>query len=89
MEVFIEGLPDHRVSVDGNSDLLQHGVDVGRELVLSAFSHDYQYTTSILNVDADVLQLLCSEGHLRSTQEEEVALSEALKVESRFVNFAL
>jgi len=89
VEVLKEGLPDHRVSVDGDSDLLEHGVDVSRELVLSAFSHDYKHTTSVLYVHADVLQLLCSEGHLRSTQEEEVALSEALEVESRLINFAL
>ena len=89
MEVLKEGLPDHRVSVDGDSDLLEHSVDIGRELVLSAFSHDYKHTTSVLYVHADVLQLLCSEGHLRSTQEEEVALSEALEVESRLINFAL
>lgn len=89
MEVFKEGLPDHRVSVDGDSDLLKHGVDVGRQLVLATFSHDYKYTTSLLYVHADVLQLLCSEGHLRSTQEEEMALSEALEVESRLIDFAL
>jgi len=78
MKVFKEALPDHRVSVDTDTDLFEHGIDVGRELVLPAFSHYYHNTTSVLNVHTDVLQLLSCERHLRSSQKKEMALSEAL-----------
>ena len=78
MKILEEALPDHRVSVDTDADLFEHGIDVGRELVLPAFSHYYHNTTSILDVHTDVLQLLSCERHLRSSQKKEMTLSEAL-----------
>jgi len=62
MEVFVEGLPDNRVSIAADTDLLKHGIDVGLELVLATLSHDNHNGPTVLDVEADVLELLRGEG---------------------------
>ena len=89
VEVLIETLPNNRVSVDADSNLFEHGVNIGGKFVFSAFCHNDEDTASILNVEADVLEFLGSEREFGRSQEEHMALLQAFIGESSFVNFAL
>jgi len=62
MQVFVEGLPDNRVSIAADTDLLKHGIDVSLELVLASLWHNDEDGTTVLDVEPDILQLLGCEG---------------------------
>ena len=72
MEVLVEVLPDDRVAVDADADLLQESVDVSVETRLSTFLHDDESASSVLNVVFDVLKLSTSEGLLGASKQEQL-----------------
>ena len=89
MKVLVEGLSHHAVRVDADADLLEHCVDVGGQLGLAALVHHDDAAAALLDVAADVLQLLSVEGQTRSTEQEHVALLKALEGQLGLIDFAL
>ena len=89
MQVLKEAFADDRIRVAGNTNLLQHGIDVRSHFGLASFSEDDEHAASLLNVHRDVLEFLSCEGQARATKQQEVALLEFLQAELLLVDFTL
>ena len=89
VQVLVEGLSDHGVSVAADANLLKHRVDIGLQLVLAALAHHNDYTAAIFDVSADILQLLGREWQSWSAQKQQIALSELFDGQVGLVDLTL
>jgi len=58
MQILMESLSNNRVTVDTDSYLLKHCIDVGVGLLFSTLRHYYHTSTSVLDVPPNILYLL-------------------------------
>ena len=70
MQILMESLSDNRVTIDKNSYLLKHCIDVGVCLLLSALRHYYHTPTSFFDVPPNILYLLRIKWQSRTSQQK-------------------
>ena len=85
MQVLVEVLPNDRVRVDADANLLQEGIDVGIQSRFTTFLHHNHGATAILDVVSDVLKLVPSERQARAAQEEQLCITESFCGDLSFV----
>ena len=85
----MESLSNNRVTVDTDSYLLKHCIDVGVGLLLPSLRHYYHTPTSILDVSPNILYLLGIKWQPWTTQQKQVTFLHFLQVQLCFINLAL
>ena len=83
----MEALPDNAIGVDGDTHLLEHGVDIGVVLGFTTFSHLKEDSATLFDVPSNILELLRGERKSGTSEKKEVALSELLQVDLLLVDF--
>ena len=73
MQILMESLSYNRVTVDTDSYLLKHCIDVGVGLLLPSLRHYYHTPTSIFDVPPNILKLLGIKWQTRTSQQKQVA----------------
>ena len=58
MQILMESLSNNRVTIDTDSYLLKHCIDVGVGLLFPSLRHYYHTPTSIFDVPPNILYLL-------------------------------
>ena len=89
VKILEEALSNDRVSVAGNTNLLEHGIDVGSKLLFTSLRHHEQHAATRFDIGQQVLQLLCSEGRSWTTEQQKVGLLHLLELELFLVNDTL
>ena len=89
MQILMESLSNNRVTIDTDSYLLKHCIDVGIGLLFSTFRHYYHTPSSIFDVSPNILYLLGIKWQPWTTQQKQVTFLHFLEVQIRFINLAL
>jgi len=80
MQILMESLSYNRVTIDADSYLLKHCIDVGICLLFSALRHHYYTPTSFFDVPPNILYFLGIKRQSGTPQQKQVAFFHFLKV---------
>jgi len=80
MQILMESLSNYRVTIDTDSYLLKHCIDVGVCLLFASLRHYYHTPTSFFDVPPNVLYLLRIKWQPGSTQQKQVTFFHFLKI---------
>ena len=89
VQVFVESLAHDTVRVDGDADLLEHGINIGVQLVLATLSHENHTSTAFFDVATDILQLLSCERQTGSAQQQKISFFQFLQRQFMLVDLAI